>query len=417
MSELAIYFAAAVRGGGAFDKLAARIAALSALGQVLTEHMASPRTVDLHVSDAAIHAHDQLLLTQAHVFIADLSQPSTGTGYMAARAVARGLPVLCLYEHGQRPSAMIAGSPDVDTRFFTDDADFMRQVHAFLLAHADRLPATRAPRIFLAGPPGSGKGTAGARLAELTGAPHVSTGELLRELVRARPDEPRTREIERFMSAGELVPAPLMREVVGERLAAPDCRLFGVILDGYPPSRGDLANLVERGLLPDIVFYFDASDATAIARQVGRHARSTDTPERAAARLAVFHAADARFEALATRWYPDRLVVRVDAEQPPEVVLAQLVATLRGSFGGSHHARSYYPVPGTPRSTRVHLHVDAAHVDAVRAIARAITIRHKAAQGQLKIYPIRSLALGPQHARAGHLQTAAQLPSHRRCRR
>ncbi len=406
MSELAIYFAAAVRGGASFAKLAARIEALSALGHVLTEHMASPRTIDMGRDDAAIHAHDQVLLSRAHVFIADVSQPSTGTGYMAARAIARGIPVLCLYEVGQAASAMIAGSPDIATRYYRDEADFMCQVRAFLMTHADRIPATRAPRIYLAGPPGSGKGTAGARLAELTGAPHVSTGELLRELVRTQPDDPRAREISARMSAGQLVGAAIMRDLVIERLGAPDCRLFGVILDGYPPTRDDLANLA--AFLPDVVFYFDCSDATAIARQVGRHARSTDTPERAAERLRVFHAADAGGEALATRWYPDRLVVRVAAEGSPEAALATIVETLRSSFAGARHPRSYFPIPGTPRSTRVHCHVDARDVGEIRAIARAIAIRHKAAQGQLKIYPIRALALGPQHAK---LPIYRQLPN------
>ena len=84
---LRIYFSSAVRGGARFEKLASRIERLSALGHVLTEHMASPKTIDLgHEDDAAIHAHDQELLAKAHVFIADVTQPSTGSGYMAAKA-------------------------------------------------------------------------------------------------------------------------------------------------------------------------------------------------------------------------------------------------------------------------------------------------------------------------------------------
>lgn len=412
-AELAIYFAAAVRGGASPAKLATRIDALSTIGHVLTEHMASPRTIDLGGrDDVTIHAHDQALLARAHVFVADVSQPSTGTGYMVARAIARGLPVLCLYEAGQTPSAMIAGSPDITTRYITDEADFLRQVREFLLAHADRLPATRAPRIFLAGPPGSGKGTLGAQLAALTGAPHVSTGELLRTLVRTQPEAERTQQIQAFMSEGKLVPATIMRDLVRERFAAPDCRMFGVILDGYPPSLDDLANLTACGIAPDVVFYFDCSDATAIARQVERNARSTDTPERAAERLRVFHAADAGFEALAARWYPDRLVVRVDAEQSPAVALATVVETLRNTFAGARRSRSYFPIPpaapGLTRSTRMHLHVDATDHRAIRAIARDIAIRHKPAQGQLKIYPIDALALAPQH---GRMPIYAQLPN------
>ena len=398
--SLAIYFAAAVRGGASFDVVARRIEQLSELGHVLTEHMASPKTVDMgHRDDAAIHAHDQELLARAHVFIADVSAPSTGSGYMAARAIARGIPVLCFYQQGTKPSAMIAGSPDITTRFYADDAEFMRHVRAFLLAHEARIPATRARKIFLAGPPGSGKGTLGARLAELTGAAHVSSGELLRELVTKRPEHPLAITINSYMSAGKLVPAEVMRDIVLDRLSQPDCRLFGCILDGYPPSLADLENL--RGKIdPDLVLYLDVSDEVSAARQVKRAARSTDTPEKAQARLAAFHEARSEYRELATRWYPDRLVARIDAERPAAEVEATVLDTLRGTSRATRHEKSFFPVPAfrphEVRSTRLHFHVDGPNIDHVRAVALEILARHKPAQGQMKIYPIRSLHLGGQ---------------------
>jgi adenylate kinase family enzyme len=400
MSELAIYFAAAVRDGASFATLARRIEQLSELGHVLTEHMASPKTVDMgHRGDAAIHAHDQELLARAHVFIADVSAPSTGSGYMAARAIASGIPVLCFYQAGQKPSAMIAGSPEITTRFYGDDADFMRHVRSFLLAHAERIPQTRARRIFLAGPPGAGKGTLGARLAELTGTPHISTGELLRELVATRPEHPLAVTINSYMSTGKLVPAEVMRNIVVDRLSQPDCRLFGCILDGYPPSLADLENL--RGTIdPDLVLYLDVSDEVSAARQVKRAARSTDTPEKAQARLAAFHEARAEYQELATRWYPDRPVVRIDAERSTEEVEATVVETLRNTSRATRHDKSFFPAPAfrpaDVRSTRLHFHVDGVNIDHVRTVALEILAQHKPAQGQLKIYPIRSLHLGGQ---------------------
>ncbi len=403
--ELAIYFSSAVRGGASFEKLASRIEKLSALGHVLTEHMASPKTVDLgHESDAAIHAHDQALLARAHVFIADMTTPSTGSGYMAAKAIARGIPALCLYEKGAKVSAMIAGAPEITTRFYEDEKHFMKQVHAFLLEHADRIPAVgRAPKVFLAGPPGSGKGTLGARLAEMTGAAHISTGEVLRTLLKESPSHPHAVTIASYMNAGKLVPAGVMRAIVVDRLSKPDCRLFGFILDGYPPSLDDLANLRAASITPDLVLYLDVSDATSAARQVSRAARPTDTPEKAKARLAAFHEANAGFDALANEWYRDSLVVRVDAEQSAAAVEAMVLETLWNSFGTARHRRSYFPLlpvrPGATRSTRLHFHVDAKDKRAIRAIARDIFIRHKAAQGQIKIYPIRSLHLSSQHSK------------------
>lgn len=408
--ELAIYFAAAVRGGS-HERLAARIEALSTLGRVTTEHMASPRTVD-RGDDVAIWAHDQALLARSHVMIADVAVPSTGTGYMIARAAARGMPVLCLFETGQRASAMIAGSPDLTTRFYADDGELLAHARAFLVEHASRLPAARIQRIFLAGPPGSGKGTLGRWLAEAIGAPHISTGDLLRELVASHAEHPHRDVIARCMTAGELVPADVMREVVVERLGRPDCQMLGMVLDGYPPSLDDLDNLTAHGVSPDLVLLLECSDETSVARQLGRKVRATDTEEGARKRLAVFHEKLGAFEALATRWYPDSLVARVDAERSPEDVAAFALQTVRNALHRRRHPRSYFPIPparpAEARSTRLHFHVDAADARAVHDFALDLLRRHKPAQGQVKVYPIEHLHLGPQHAR---LPIYAQLPN------
>ena len=365
--ELAIYFASAVRGGGSSESLGARVEVLSLLGNVLTDHMASAKTIDVG-DDAAIHAHDQQLLARAHVMIADVTIPSTGTGYMIARAAARGLPILCLYLHGTRPSAMIAGSPDVTTRFYADDSEWLDHVRAFLLAHAAKLPAIRGQRIFLAGPPGCGKGTLGRSLAKATGAPHVSTGELLRELLGSTKQHPYRDELSSYVNAGELVPAKLMRDIVVERMNQPDCRLFGVVLDGYPPSRGDLANLTEAGIAADLVLMLECSDEVSIKRQLQRAARPTDVEYKARHRLAIYRASEPKAE-----WYPNSLVARVDAEQPAEDVADFALQIVRNALHRVRHSRSYFPIPppkpSEVRSTRLHFHVDAKDHNAIHAFA------------------------------------------------
>lgn len=396
--SLRVYFAASLRGGADFAQLRARIRFLESFGTVLTRHMGSPRTADPG-SDVEIFAADQRLLAEAHVFIGDFSSPSTGSGFMAARAVASKKPVLALFKEGQKPSAMISGCADIDSRCFADEASFRAAVRAFFLSREASFRGVKfkAPRVFLAGSPGSGKGTLGAALSRELGAPHISTGELLRSLT-GRPD------LEAFMKAGQLVPAPLMRDLVLERLRQPDCRLFGFILDGYPPSREDLENL--RGLVPDLVISLHCADDTAVKRQVARAARSTDTPEKAKERLAVFHRADVEVE----RWYPDSVVMRVDAEQSAAAVEATVLETVDHLFGDPRRERSFFTVSPfqTTRSTRVHFHVDAPDAHRVHALARRIHVRHQAAQGQVKLYPIDSLQLGPQVAK---LPIYRQLPN------
>lgn len=86
--------------------------------------------------------------------------------------------------------------------------------------------------VVLLGAPGSGKGTAAARLVgRRPGLVLVAAGDLLREAVKR--GTPAGREAEQFMRQGGLVPDELIARLIGERLAAggpEDCYL----LDGFP---------------------------------------------------------------------------------------------------------------------------------------------------------------------------------------
>jgi adenylate kinase len=403
---LQLYFACAVRGaeGGAIRE--ARLRALERFGVVTTRHLADPHRVERLEDDAALYAWDERLLAGSDVFIGDFTAPSTGSGFMAARALELGKPVLALFGVEQRPSAMLAGHPRVVTGRFdpASEVSLMAAVRAFLLPRTERL---RAPQVVLSGPPGSGKGTLGAALARAWALPHLSTGELLRDLVRTRPADPLAVKVDGFMKAGALVPAELMRALVLDRLAQPDCQRLGFILDGYPPSRADLENL--SGLQPDVVFLLECDDDTAVQRQVSRAARSTDTPEKARARLEVY-----RREAVTADWFPRSVTVRLDASRPADEVLARALETLEGLVGEARRTRSFFPVPALRasdvRTTRVHFHLDAPSTEAVRALAHEVYVRHPAAQGQLKLYPIDSLSLGPQVKQLG---IYGQLPNFR----
>lgn len=85
------------------------------------------------------------------------------------------------------------------------------------------------------GPPGAGKGTQAKRLAERLSVPHISTGDILREVAAA--GTPLGLEARRYMDDGLLVPDAVIVGLVEERLAAPDGRR-GFILDGFPRTVG-----------------------------------------------------------------------------------------------------------------------------------------------------------------------------------
>jgi len=91
-------------------------------------------------------------------------------------------------------------------------------------------PAPRLRVIFL-GPPGAGKGTQAARLADWARVPRISTGDMLREAIAAGSSL--GKQIAPLMEKGSLVPDELLIGVVQDRLLQKDCKK-GYILDGFP---------------------------------------------------------------------------------------------------------------------------------------------------------------------------------------
>jgi adenylate kinase len=85
--------------------------------------------------------------------------------------------------------------------------------------------------LIILGPPGSGKGTLAKLLSAEMGAPHISTGDILREEIHqgsllgkiAKP----------FMETGKLVPNEVMLNIMDNRINQTNCRK-GFILDGFP---------------------------------------------------------------------------------------------------------------------------------------------------------------------------------------
>lgn len=126
-------------------------------------------------------------------------------------------------------------------------------------------------RIVLLGAPGSGKGTQAHRLAERSGIPQISTGDLLRAAV-AR-GTPLGLQAKAAMESGALVDDALVLGMIRERLAEPDARA-GFILDGFPRNLVQAAAL--DGLLAelrqplDAVVQLEVDSAELVRRISGR---------------------------------------------------------------------------------------------------------------------------------------------------
>jgi adenylate kinase len=81
------------------------------------------------------------------------------------------------------------------------------------------------------GAPGSGKGTQARLLSDHYKAPHISTGDLLREAIETGTKI--GKEAKLAVDGGDLVPNELVIRLIEERLQLPDARR-GFILDGFP---------------------------------------------------------------------------------------------------------------------------------------------------------------------------------------
>ena len=125
--------------------------------------------------------------------------------------------------------------------------------------------------LLLFGPPGCGKGTQAAFLANRFQIPAISTGEMFRAEVKEGTELGKTAAA--IMAAGGLVTDDITNGIVASRISKPDCA-NGFLLDGYPrtvPQAQNFAALLrERGLPDPIVIHLDVPAEALVARLTAR---------------------------------------------------------------------------------------------------------------------------------------------------
>ena len=138
-------------------------------------------------------------------------------------------------------------------------------------------------RMIFMGPPGAGKGTQAAVVAEKYGIPAISTGDIFRANVGE--GTPLGLEAKRYMDAGEYVPDSVTNNMVRDRLAQPDAEP-GFLLDGYPRTLAQVEELdgmlAASGTALDAVVVLTVDSEELVQRLLKRaetSGRSDDTEE------------------------------------------------------------------------------------------------------------------------------------------
>ena len=204
--------------------------------------------------------------------------------------------------------------------------------------------------IVLLGAPGAGKGTQAAKLVEKYGYAHISTGDMLRAAVKNQT--PLGLEAKKYMDAGDLVPDEVVIGLVKERLQDEDTKA-GFILDGFPRTSmqavaldSELASLdrpldaallvdvdkeviikrlTSRRMCRDCVYIGSDKDAQCPKCGGEMYQRDDDNEATVRNRLDVYENSTAP---LIDYYRACDLLIEIDGDRDPEVVLASIVEAL-----------------------------------------------------------------------------------------
>jgi adenylate kinase len=180
-------------------------------------------------------------------------------------------------------------------------------------------------RLLIVGPPGAGKGTQAARIAEHLDIPTISTGDIFRANI-ANGTELGT-QVKAIVDAGDYVPDTLTNALVTDRLNKADAA-GGFLLDGYPRTPDQVRYLDEllgsHGHSLDAVLRLVA-DQDEIVRRLRKRAleqgRADDSEEAIRHRQEVYLR---ETEPLVAMYREQGLLIEVDGLGSPDEVTERI---------------------------------------------------------------------------------------------
>lgn len=186
-------------------------------------------------------------------------------------------------------------------------------------------------RLIILGPPGAGKGTQAARIAETFAIPAISTGDIFRANIK--DETPLGLQVKEVLASGGYVTDEITNAIVRDRLFEDDAEK-GFLLDGYPRTAAQVdaldAILAEHGHTLEVVLELTVDEDAVVARLLKRaeiEGRDDDSETVIRERQAIYR----RETAPLTDIYSERgLLVQVDGMGSVDEVFTRISSALEG---------------------------------------------------------------------------------------
>ena len=180
----------------------------------------------------------------------------------------------------------------------------------------------KARVVFVIGGPGSGKGTQCAKIKDEFKYNHMSTGDVLRTVVKEKK-APGWQELEADMKEGKLISSQKLISFVKVGIVASTNKK--ILLDGFPRNKENLDEWNKQ--MKDVadvvaVVYFELADEVMKERLLGRNeGRADDNEETIAKRISTFNQ---ETKPVIDAYEKEGKVIKIDASKSVDDVFAEV---------------------------------------------------------------------------------------------
>ena len=191
-------------------------------------------------------------------------------------------------------------------------------------AVANAVTGGKARVVFVIGGPGSGKGTQCTKIKDEFNYNHMSTGDILRNVVKNKQGST-WQALEADMKEGRLIPSDKLISYV--KLGIVASKNKKILLDGFPRNKENIDEWNKQ--MKDVadvvaVVYFEVPDEIMKQRLLGRNeGRADDNEETIAKRLETFNA---ETKPVIDTYEKEGKLIKIDATKSVDDVFADVKA-------------------------------------------------------------------------------------------